>query len=119
MFIDHLSGVVIVPLAHNQVIFRVHHGTARQLKRISPGNARMRPVHCPGDDKTTVATQRRVDGKAAVVHVSQQMGKVALERKQPVMLTEGIDKRGVRVVKPCQRRWWLGIQRGVVIKKTD
>jgi hypothetical protein len=39
--------------------------------------------------------QRRVDGKTAVLDVGQQMGEIALKRKDTVVLAERIDKRGI------------------------
>ena len=96
MFVDHLSRIVVVPLTRDEIVFRLHHRAPRQIERFASGNARMRPVHHPGDNKPVPATERRIDRKTAVLDVGQQMGEIALKRKNTVVLTEGVDKRGIR-----------------------
>ncbi|KAI3490287.1 hypothetical protein L1887_45746 [Cichorium endivia] len=117
MFVDHLSRIVVVALVGDEIVFRLHHRTSRQFERLASGNARMRPVHDPGHSKPVSAAQRRIDGKTAMLDVGQQMGEIALKRENPVMLAKRIDKRGIRMVKPDQRRRRLAIQCGVVLNK--
>ena len=115
MFVNHLSGIVVIPLANNAIVAHVYHGAARQLSHCTPGNTRVRPVHHPGDHKAIALLQRRINGKATVLDVSQQVGEIALDREHPAMFAKGIDKRGIGAINSRQRRRWLGIQRGVVI----
>ncbi|MNC84062.1 hypothetical protein D3C75_1383790 [compost metagenome] len=60
-------------------------------------------MHNPRDNETAVTEQRRINGKTAIFNIGQQMGEIALERENPVMLAERIDKRGIRMIKPDQR----------------
>jgi hypothetical protein len=56
----------------------------------------MRPVHGPGHGEPLTVAERRVDGEPALLHVGQQMGKVALDGEQPLVLTKRIAQRRVR-----------------------
>jgi hypothetical protein len=67
-------------------------------------------VHHPGHNKAVFTAQRWIDGKTAVFDVRQQMGEIALKRKDTVVLAERIDKRGIRMIKPDQRGRRLAIQ---------
>lgn len=69
------------------------------------------------DHKAIALLQRRINGKATVLDVSQQVGEIALDREHPAMFAKGIDKRGIGAINSRQRRRWLGIQRGVVINE--
>ncbi len=118
MLVDHLPGVVVVALMENLLPGDVHHRAARQGQGFSTGNARMRPVHGPGHGEPLAVAKRRVDGEPALLHVGQQMGKVALNGEQPLMLTKRIAQRRVRMVQRGQRRGRLCIQPGVVLNET-
>lgn len=91
MFVDHLSRIVVVALTRDKTLFRVHHRTARQFERVPSGDARVRPVHHPGHNKAVFTAQRWIDGKTAVFDIRQQMGEIALKRKDTVVLAERID----------------------------
>ena len=95
MFVDHLSRIVVVALVGDEIVFRLHHRAPRQIERFASGNARMRPVHHPGDNKPVPAAERRVDRKTAFLDVGQKMGAIALKRKDTVVLAERIDKPGI------------------------
>ncbi len=83
MLVDHLPGVVVVALVKDLLPGDVHHGATRQGQGFSTGNAWMRPVHGPGHGEPLAVAKRRVDGEPALLHVGQQMGKVALDGEQP------------------------------------
>ena len=118
MFVNHLSGIVVIPLANYAIVAHVYHRAARQLAHCPPGNTRVRPVHHPGNNKAIALLQRCIDGKAAPLDVSQQVSEIALNREQPAVFAKGIDKRGIGAINLCQRLRWLGIQRGVIINES-
>ncbi len=76
-------------------------------------------MHGPGHGEPLAVAKRRVDGEPALLHVGQQMGKVALNGEQPLMLTKRIAQRRVRMVQRGQRRGRLCIQPGVSTQRND
>src|SRR5690606_41379989 len=106
MFVNHLSGIVVIPLANNAIVAHVYHGAAWQLAHCPPGDTWVRPVHHPGDNKAIALLQRCIDGKATVLDVSQQMEKIAMNREHPTMFAKRIDKRGIGAINRRQSRRW-------------
>ncbi len=88
MLVDHLPGVVVVALMENLLPGDVHHRAARQ-GGVSPPAMRGCDQCMVSHGEPLAVAKRRVDGEPALLHVGQQMGKVALNGEQPLMLTKG------------------------------
>ncbi len=89
MLVDHLPGVVVVALMENLLPGDVHHRAARQGPGFLHRQCADATSAWSGHGEPLAVAKRRVDGEPALLHVGQQMGKVALNGEQPLMLTKG------------------------------